>query len=380
MKKTTYSKAFAIILLGVLFGSCKKEPPTSDCACKGSDSTVVKLTILANGLNNPRGLKFGPDGILYVAEAGIGGTDSSIGKCAQVAFPVGPYLGSPTGGRVSKINASGTRLTVTDKLPSSKANEIIGGDIEGVADVAFIGNTMYAVLAGAGCSHGVPSVPNGVVKINANGSWTMLADLSKWFMTHPTKVVEPADFEPDGTPYSMINVNDELIIIEPNHGDMIKVTANGAISRIVDISATLGHIVPTVVAFHENFYVGNLHPFPIVDGISSIYKITPGGKISTWAAGFNTILGVVFDDKNRLYVLENTVGARGLTPNLGKIIRVDPTGAKQIIYSGLNLPTGITIGPDKNLYVSNVGIGPTAIGGGQILKIEVTDCDMNKKY
>jgi hypothetical protein len=76
-----------------------------------------------------------------------------------------------------------------------------------VADVAFIGNTMYAILAGAGCSHGVfisPGVPipNGVIRINPDHTWTMIANLSTFQQTHP--VANPTnpitgDFEPDGT-------------------------------------------------------------------------------------------------------------------------------------------------------------------------------------
>src|SRR5206468_2030414 len=32
----------------------------------------------------------------------------------------------------------------------------------------------------------------------------------------------------------------------------------GAISRVIDISASQGHVVPTAIAYHGNFFVGNL--------------------------------------------------------------------------------------------------------------------------
>ena len=45
--------------------------------------------VVASGLEGPRGLRFGPDGYLYVAEAGTGGTNSTIGQCTQVPGPPG---------------------------------------------------------------------------------------------------------------------------------------------------------------------------------------------------------------------------------------------------------------------------------------------------
>ncbi|MGH2563676.1 MAG: ScyD/ScyE family protein, partial [Ginsengibacter sp.] len=186
------------------FPGCKKNPTPN---CDGGKTIVTTTKVFATGLNNPRGLKFGPDGYLYVAEGGLGGTNSSEGLCMQVTPPVGPVLGSTTSGRISKISSSGVRTTITDQLPSSVIAPSGGGFISGVSDVAFIGHDMYALLGGAGCSHGVPSVPNAVIKVSNNGAWSVVSNLSEYTMTHETAHPEPhGGAEPDGTPYSMINV------------------------------------------------------------------------------------------------------------------------------------------------------------------------------
>jgi hypothetical protein len=334
-------------------------------------SQSASISVFASGFNNPRGLKFGPDRNLYVAEGGAGGTSSSEGVCDQVVPPVGPYTGGFTS-RISKVTPDGTVTTFADGLPSSQTSANIGSLVSGVADVAFLGDTLYAILAGAGCSHGLVGTNNGVLRVNPDGTTTLIANLSAFQKSHPVANPEPDDFEPDGTWYSMIAVRGVFYAIEPNHGELDAISIGGHVRRVTDISNIQGHIVPTALAFNgHDFFVGNLDTFPIKDGSSKIMKITPGGHLTTVYIGFSDILGLAFDSKGRLYVLENTTGNPNPTPGTGKILRVDGKNKYTEIATGLSLPTAMTFGPDGNLYVSNWGFGPPPVGMGQVLKVTV---------
>ena len=51
------------------------------------------------------------------------------------------------------------------------------------------------------------------------------------------------------------------------------------------------------------------------------------------------MLGVQFDSKGRMYVLQKTTGNPDPTPGTGSIVRI-VNGAQEVIVSGLTLPTG----------------------------------------
>lgn len=328
---------------------------------------AADVEVFATGLNNPRGLTFGPDGYLYVAEGGTGGTASTIGLCGQVPAPVGPYTGGFTAS-ISRIDSTGTRTTVVAGLPSNQTSPAQGSLVSGVADVAFVNGVLYGIEAGAGCSHGLSGTDNTVFRVESNGTTTQVADLSQFIKANPVAHPNPPDFEPDGTWYSMIELRGNLYAVEPNHGELDEISPSGAVSRVVDISAQEGHIVPTALSYHGNFYVGNLNTFPIVPGSSNIFKITPSGQMKVDTPGVTTVVGIAFDQTARMYVLELSPAAGFPTPFIGDVRRFEPSGKSEVIAAGLAFPTAMTFGPDGNLYVSNYGFGFPA-GAGQVVRI-----------
>src|SRR5215469_6307891 len=332
----------------------------------------ANATVYASGLQGPRGLAFGSDGTLYVAEAGLGGKNSTVGQCEQTPGPVGPYTGGLTA-RISKIDTNRNRTTLTSLLPS--ASDAMG-DVLGVADVTFLNGSLYAVLAGGGCSHGNPNFPNLVIKVDQRtGSWTSVANMSQALLTFPAKFTSSDDFEPDGTWYGMISYQGSLYTVEPNHGQVFSVTPFGRVQQVIDISASQGHIVPTSLVFKEDvLYVGNLNLFPIDPQWARVLTIAnnvyvpnplPGfgnlfGGFGQWnvvssKAGFTTIVSMKIGPDGLLYVLELSDAAGFPTPGKGKVVRVKYSGEIEDVVTGLVVPTGMTFGPDRALYVSNLG-------------------------
>jgi sugar lactone lactonase YvrE len=346
-----------------------EEPANSTPAlATAAPRAAVTPTVFATGLRFPRGFTWGPDGSLYVAEAGSGGTHSTTAaQCTQAGPPVGPYTNGTTA-RVSRIKPNGNRTNFAIGFPSG-FNGV--GDIIGVADVAFLHGELYALSAGGGCSHGTRATPAGVAKIAADGSWHIVADLSAYQASHP--VAQPSgDFEPDGTWYSLVAGTDQLFAVEPNHGEVVRIRPEtGKIFRITDLSASQGHVVPTTLALHDGaLFVSNLGTFPITTGAERVFRIDrQSGSVGIVKRNLTTVLGLDFDDHGRMYVLETTEGGGFPVPGTGRVLRFNKDGTRSVIVKGLFFPTAMRFGPDGRLYISNKGYGPPQ--PGEILRVDV---------
>jgi hypothetical protein len=124
-------------------GICRSgvgEPVSLTTITLGANSPVSAqmTTVVMNGLDNPRGLTFGPKGALYVAEAGRGGDGPSIDLQGETQS----Y--GPTGALTRLLN--GQQERVATGLPSiASAN----GQATGPHDVSFQGQTAYVTIGSA---------------------------------------------------------------------------------------------------------------------------------------------------------------------------------------------------------------------------------------
>ncbi|MBI5288994.1 MAG: ScyD/ScyE family protein, partial [Chloroflexi bacterium] len=286
----------------------------------------------------------------------------------------GEYFNGFTG-RISKIDpVTGTRTTVVDGLPSQAGPE---GDSVGPADVDFLGGKLYYVQTHGGEGYGFPDNPTGIYRVDADGSIHLIADIGQFNLDNPIADVTSGaqlDIEIGGNPYSMIVRDGAFLVVDGNQNQVIRVTADGDISRLAEFS---GHPVSTGIASQAGgpLYVGGLGQFPFTAEDGNVYRIGfPTGNITEIADGFSSVTDVEFGPGGQLYAL--TFGDQAADPSMipwdvfsGKILKVNGDGTMSPVVDGLNLTTSLIFVGDT-AYVSNNGVSIPGVFDGEIVKIE----------
>jgi plastocyanin len=293
------------------------------------------ITFVASGIPNPRGIIWDTDGSMIVASGGIGGTEP---------------LPADESGAIFNIN-NGCPVTLATGFPSASA---FGGRY-GISDVAMLNDTLYALGDGGFDVEPPTPAPDGLYRINSDGSWQAIVNVGAWVENNPTKQT-PSDQDPGGEPYAMVSDGGALWIAESNRGQILRVTPEGVITRIVDLSDP--HLVPTglKLAPDGGVYVGYLTAAPFSDGSSKVAKITADGQVTDVWTGLTSLTDVAVSPDGTLYALEMSTGNSTEPPfyqrNTGRVVRQTGPSSLEPVLTGIDQPVRMAFGPDGGLYVA----------------------------
>ena len=342
-------------------------PVSAQEATPVAGEQAAPLTVVASGLINPRGFTWTADGTLWVTQAGSGGQQLGTPEAPP---PLGPVRGGSTAS-VVRIEG-GCPVLVAGGLPSVITAT---GEVLGTEDLAILGDQLYAAVDGGGEAHGNAAQPSGVYRILGNGTTELVADLSAWVRANPVAHVPP-DFDPDAAGFSLVAdaVANSFWVVDPNSGQILNVSLDGTVTRVVDLSE--GHPVPTGLAAapQGGVYVGDLTAVPFPDGASRVIHVAPGGAVTEVWKGLTAVTDIAVGPDGTLYAVEMSTGNLQeppfLVPGSGRIVRQTGADTMEDVASGLMLPISAAFGADGGLYVSIPAIGADH-GEGYIARIDV---------
>jgi hypothetical protein len=347
-----------------------------------AQSSVIAPTERVIGeLDNPRGLAFGPQGALYVAEAGRGPTldkaecllDSTRPACADVPCVLTPSTFLNNSPYFPNLNLVGTRKPacsgrtgaitrlwqgrqdrVATGLPSwasvsaVKTFTLFGEGPDGVAMLGPGDAYLTIGMQDPVCDDGVPTINcvtpsraglgNGFAQLARvvlpTGHWELVADVGQYEVDN-----NPDDSQNrhrlDSNPFGLLALPGEQIVVDAGGNDVLRRDADtGTISTLAILQndpsiSTDGDGVPTSItrAPDGSLYVGQLTGLPFFDGVAKIYRLVRGrpatDALEPVCGGFKSIVSLAFDRVGNLYVLEifTAVPSGGTGP--GAIYRID---------------------------------------------------------
>ena len=193
--------------------------PVVPAAAHGSPWRVI-----ASGLDSPRGLGFAPNGTLYVAEAGVGGS----GPC--VPHPLGQICYGATGA-VTQVKR-GHQTRVLTGLPSFALQGT--EEVFGPSDVGLSGSGKLFVTLGLGDDPGLRSQfpPNGqlaatLIRAKAStGTFQVVANIGSYELS-----ANPDGGLPDTNPQGLLLTKHGQVIADAGGNSLLGIS-HGQISTL----------------------------------------------------------------------------------------------------------------------------------------------------
>jgi hypothetical protein len=311
-------------------------------------------TVVARGLDNPRGLNFGPDGALYIAEAGRSSTNCF--RLSGEAFCAGGT------GAIARLE--GRSLTrVAQGLTSF--GDRTGAFASGPSDVHVArSGRIYTVLPSLGerppqrMRRGLRRQLGKLLRVRNRFTATIAGlDRIEFARNPDRRGVE-------SNPYSLAVLGpDTQYVVDAAGNTLLEVTAGVvSVEFVFPNAAPRAESAPTAVRVGPDgaLYVGELTGERAPNGRARVWRIVPGQQPAVFATGFSRITGLAFGPDGSLFVSEFSRNLRRMDPR-GRVVRVAPGGARTVLGEGeLSFPGGVAVGPDGAVFVSNWSVAPSS--------------------
>jgi hypothetical protein len=285
-------------------------------------------TQLLTGLEGGSGSTVGPGGALYVTEGAAG--------------------------RISRVDPkTGDITTFASGLPAS----IVG--IGGAIDVAFIGQTAYALVTLVGSDVGGSDIV-GLYRVDGPDSFTVVADIGAFSLSNPPNT--PFDI-PTGLQYALETFRGGFLVTDGHHNRVLRVTRDGEVTELI----AFDNNVPTGLAVSGNtVFMAEAGPVPHEPEDGKVVSFRPKSPTAREvASGARLLVDVEFGRGRTLYALSQGVFGGGpagspAQPNTGSLVKVNGNGTFTVVVDGLDRPTSLE-------FIRNTAYVVTL--GGEIWKI-----------
>lgn len=328
-----------------------------------------KVKTVATGLNNPRGLSFGPDGALYVAEAG------RAGRCFDVG---GDQVCAGLTGSITRLK-DGEQKRIAFNFIS--AGDKDGSFTTGIDDVVIgPNNRPYGIITAAppGAEAGLPEQIarqlGSLVKVTPSGWKKVIANVDEYEFQNDSD-----GRGVDSNPYGLAATSDgRFVVVDAAANTLLSVDSQGNVELIALFEARkFGKrkidSVPTdvVVGPDGAYYVSELGGDGTPNGKARVWRVAPGETPAVYASGFSTVVGLAFGPDGSLYVAQLLKKGFGQLENgnfTGAVLKVAPDGTRSELAPGkLQAVGGVAVAEDGTVYVTTNAVFP---GGGKVLRIK----------
>jgi hypothetical protein len=231
-----------------------------------------------------------------------------------------------------------------------------------VVDVAFMGNTAYALVTIVGPDVG-GSDTVGIYRVDGRTRFTVVADIGDFSVRNPPTIPFPIQ-APTGAQYALESYAGGFLVTDGHLNRVLRVSLDGEVTELIGF----GNIVPTGLALSGNkvhLAIAGPVPHQPQDGKVLSFRVrSPVARQQ--ASGAPLLVDVEFGRGHTLYGLSQGVFPVGepegspALPTTGTLVRVQ-NGTFKVLVRGLNQPTSLEFIGDTAFVVTY---------GGEIWRID----------